>query len=884
LEAIRNRFGQQLTITREHGQGGNITQITSPHGRWAKFTYDSFGRVTEIKDNSGRTLKYVYTNGLLEKVTDAASRVTSYEYNASDEMTAVKDGRGKTYLETEYEAHERVAKQTLGDGGTYHFAYTLNGSGEVESTKVTDPRGIERKVAFNSEGYTTSDTKALGTTIEQKTTYEREAGSGLILSETDPRGRKTTYQYDSSGNVKQKTLLAGTESARTLKYTYEPGTNELATETDALNHTTTYHYGPDGELLNVEDPLTHKTSYEYNSSGQVTAVTNPLNKTEHFAYENGSLVSGTDALGRRTTRYVDSVGRIATVTTPGGQRTTYEYNPDNQVTKIIDPLGNSTSYEYDGDGDLTGTTDPRSHKSIDAYDPMDRLESEKDPLEHTTTAVYNTDGDVTQLTDRRGKVSKYIYDSLNRLTEAKYGVSGETAESTIKYEYDNGNRLTKIIDSTSGTYTPEYDEFNRLKSLATPGGTISYGYDEADRRTSMSVPGQEPVDYYYDEANRLKEIKRGTQLVSIAYDAANRPTSKTLVNGVEQQYGYDEANELTSIVYKKSSTTLGELNYSYDQNARREAMWGSYARSALPEAVTGATYNADNEMTERNSAAYGYDANGNLTSGAGSEYTYNARNQLTAITGTISASFEYDPFGRRIKKTLAGTTTKDLYDGPNAVQETQGTAVANLLTGLGTDETYARTTSTATETLLTEGLNSTIALTGSTGTVGTTYTYDPFGSTTQEGTASANTFQFTGREYDGHAIYNNRARYYNPTLDRFLSQDPLGQEANGPNVYLYTLDSPTDVTDRLGTTSEPTETLPRGESTQIHELENEEAGRPANSGPPAPPVNLGAPKGSGGWVTVACDASIAAPVSIAKAYAIGGACKTYEKLKGPGIE
>jgi RHS repeat-associated protein len=799
LDAIRNRFGQQLTITRERGQGGNITQITSPHGRWAKFTYDSFNRVTEIKDNSGRSLKYAYNSGLLEKLTDAAGRITNYEYNASNELTAVKDGRGKTYVQTEYDAHERVAKQTLGDGGVFHFAYTLAGSGEVEATTVTDPRGIERKLTFNTEGATTSETKALGSSIEAKTTYEREPGSGLVLSETDPRGRKTTYQYDSSGNVTQKVLLAGTASARTLKYTYEPGTNEIAAATDALNHTTTYRYGTDGELLSVTDPLSHKTSYEYNSSGQVTALTNPLNKTEHFAYENGSLASITDQLGRRSTRWVDSVGRLATTTTPGGQRTTYEYNPDEEITKITDPLGNSTSYEYDGDGDLIGTTDPRLHKSTDAYDAMDRLEKETDPLEHSTTAVYNTDGDITQLTDRRGKVSKFSYDALNRLTEAKYAVSGETSESTIKYEYDNGNRLTKIIDSASGTYTPEYDEFNRLKSLATPGGTISYAYDEADRRTSMTVPGQEPVTYGYDEANRLKEVKRGTQLVSLGYDAANRPTSRTLVNGVEELYGYDEANELTSIAYKKSATTLGELDYAYDQNGRREAMWGSFARSGLPEAVTSASYNADNELTERNSQAYGYDAAGNMTSTGGSEYTYNARNQLSAITGTISASFGYDPFGRRISKTLAGTNTKDLYDGPNVVQETQGTAVTNLLTGLGTDETYARTTSTATETLLTEALNSTVALTGGTGTVATSYTYDPFGTTTQEGTASANPFQYTGREDDGHGLYSNRARVYSPTIGRFLTEDPLGQEANGPNLYLYTLDSPTNAIDPYGT-------------------------------------------------------------------------------------
>ena len=530
-------------------------------------------------------------------------------------------------------------------------------------------------------------------------------------------------------------------------------------------------------------------------------ITNPLGKSTKLTYTLGDLTSVTDPLSRTTKQFVDALGRVGSVTVSGGQRTLYEYSPDNQITKITDPLGNVTSYEYDGDGDLTTTTDPNKRKSSATYEAMDRLESETDPLEHTTKGVYDKDGNLIELTDRRGKLSKFIYDSLNRLTEAKFGVSGETAESTIKYEYDNGNRLTKVVDSETGTYTPEYDELNRLKSLATPNGTISYGYNEGNLRTSMTVPGQEAVKYTYDEANRLTELARGSQKVAFTYNEANFPTKTTLVDGVEEKYGYDAANEIASIVDKKSSTTLGDLDYSYNTNGGREAVWGSYARTGLPEAISSATYNADNEQTELNSKKLGYDANGNLTSDGTNEYKWNARNQLSAITGGTTASFEYDPFGRRISKTIGGTTTKVLFDGANAVQETKGSATANLLTGLSPDKTYARTTSSATESLLTDALGSTIALAGSTGKAETSYTYDPFGSTTKEGTASENPFQYAGRENDGDGLYYNRARYDSPADARFISQDPLGQEANEPsgNVYLYAGDSPTNAIDPYGT-------------------------------------------------------------------------------------
>jgi len=40
----------------------------------------------------------------------------------------------------------------------------------------------------------------------------------------------------------------------------------------------------------------------------------------------------------------------------------------------------------------------------------------------------------------------------------------------ISYSYDAGNRLTGIVDSSSGTITPVFDNLNRLTSETTPQG------------------------------------------------------------------------------------------------------------------------------------------------------------------------------------------------------------------------------------------------------------------------------------------------------------------------------------------------------------------------------------------------------------------------------
>jgi RHS repeat-associated protein len=150
-----------------------------------------------------------------------------------------------------------------------------------------------------------------------------------------------------------------------------------------------------------------------------------------------------------------------------------------------------------------------------------------------------------------------------------------------------------------------------------------------------------------------------------------------------------------------------------------------------------------------------------------------------------------------VGKTISATTTNYLYDGLNPVQELSGGApTANLLTGLGVDEYFQRTDVSGPANFLTDALGSTIALTGPIGNTLSLYTYDPFGNTTMTG-SSANPYQYTGREDDGTGLYYYRARYYNPEIGRFISEDPSGF-SGGSNSYIYAGNSPTNLRDPSG--------------------------------------------------------------------------------------
>ncbi|MDY6868571.1 MAG: RHS repeat-associated core domain-containing protein, partial [Chloroflexota bacterium] len=63
---------------------------------------------------------------------------------------------------------------------------------------------------------------------------------------------------------------------------------------------------------------------------------------------------------------------------------------------------------------------------------------------------------------------------------------------------------------------------------------------------------------------------------------------------------------------------------------------------------------------------------------------------------------------------------------------------------------------------------------------------------------SSNKLKYTGRELDSETgLYYYRARYYDPEVGRFLSEDPLGFEA-GINFYVYCKNNPVNFNDPSG--------------------------------------------------------------------------------------
>jgi RHS repeat-associated protein len=788
LTAQADRNGNQITFGRS-GTTGTLTAITDSVGRTIQFTYLN-GRITDIVDPVGRRVTYAYdNNGRLATVMDPDDGVTRYTYDTQGRMLTLTDARGITYLTNEYDSAERVSQQTQADGGTYQFAYTTS-SGVITQTTVTDPRGKVTATRFNGQGYGLAQTDGQG----QMTQSRRDGTTNQVLASTDALGRTTQFEYDANGNVTKIT----DPNSQLTRFEYEPTFNRVTKITDALNHVTEFTYDPaNGNLLTTKDPLNHVTTITYNTFGQPTTVQGPIasEPPTAFAYDaNGNLQTTTDPLGNATQWAYDQVSRLVNLTDPRQLQTQFRYDGLNRVTEIANARQGITRFGYDFNGNLLSVQDAKAQPTTYTYDSMDRLGTRKDALNRQESYQYDPAGNLTQFTDRKTQQATFQYDALNRRTRADYADGSFTT-----FTYDAIGRLTRATDSASGAIDFFYDILDRLILEVTPQGSVAYEYDAIGRRTKMTVAGQAPVTYQYDAASRLTQVAQGSLIVGIGYDAAGRRTSLTYPNGTNTTYTYDNASRLTTITHNGPTGVIEALTYNYDAAGNRTSLTRNNATaSVLPAAVASATYDAANEQTQFAGLTLTYDLNGNLTNDGTNTYVWDARDRLVGISGGTTASFLYDPYDRRVSRTINGSVSTYLYDASDIIQEFgSGAMGATYLRSLDIDEPFVRQTASGDEYYHADAIGSIQATTNGGGAAAATYGYEVFGKTVIS-SPSTNPIQFTGRENDGTGLYYYRARYYSPSFHRFIGEDPQDLVGDDINPYTYALNSPVNFTDPSG--------------------------------------------------------------------------------------
>jgi RHS repeat-associated protein len=152
---------------------------------------------------------------------------------------------------------------------------------------------------------------------------------------------------------------------------------------------------------------------------------------------------------------------------------------------------------------------------------------------------------------------------------------------------------------------------------------------------------------------------------------------------------------------------------------------------------------------------------------------------------------------------VSGVTTSFVWDGDQLVLEQMGTTMKKYIRGLNLAACVDGQTVTY---YLFNAHGDVVQLTDAAGEVTKNYEYDAFGVEENPSAADSNPFRYCGEYLDlSSGTYYLRARYYDPTIGRFLSEDTYTGDIKDPlslNLYTYSKNNPVKYYDPSGHSSE----------------------------------------------------------------------------------
>lgn len=818
---------REAVWTYTYDNEGNVLTETDPLNNTITKTYDAVNNLLSIQNQRGYITTFTYDeNDRQVQIVDPLNNITTITYDANGNKTSVTDGNNHTTYYS-YDVRNRLIQVI--DPDNYNESYTLDGNGNILSK--TDKRDKTTTYEYDELNRLIRITDPLNGITE----YQYDP-LGNKISEKDPLNHTTSYTYD---EISQ--LMTVTDPLNNLtQYTYDLAGNKV-TMTDARNKTWSYTYDDANRLIGTTDPSNAYTQIQYDVVGNVTSQIDANNHTTQYTYDlNSRLLTETNPLNKQTSYTYDNAGNRLTMTNADNQTWSYEYDQLNRLTRTTDPLGKYTQNGYDALGNVTSKTDPKSNTTLYTYNGRGLIATVTDALNNITSYQYDGNGNLIMVTDAKNNIRTYEYDDLNRqITETvsgriiakTYDLAGNMITKTkadnsiITYAYDYNNRLTNISypDSTSVIYqynqiglrtsmtdkegisSYTYDDLGRLETVTRNSMTVTYNYDDVGNLTGITYPDNTQVTYAYNNADLLASATEGPNTLGITYDNVNRRIGETMPNTVAVTYQYDNSGRLTLLDHVLNGTSLAKSLYTLDDNGNRTS------KTDENNAVTEYTYDYLNQLTQVNypggkNVEYTYDQVGNRTSIDG---MVDSNDRLTqSIDGEKTINYTYDGDGNLIGKTITNGAITDTYEYfydysaglPRLlVEKKNGTEVYNYIYA---GRLYARKGSSGTVYYHQDGLGSTLAITDQSGNILNKYQYDVYGTPEVIQETVTNCILFTGEMYDdGSGLYYLRARYYNPTIGRFMTPDSYFGELDNPlsqNLYIYCQNNPVNFVDPSG--------------------------------------------------------------------------------------
>ncbi|GBG09342.1 hypothetical protein PAT3040_03986 [Paenibacillus agaridevorans] len=823
-------------------------------------TYDNFGNVLTSTNPLGVTTTYTYdpTTRLLASIAKPVklgeSRYTKYDRNPQGSITQMtvrqnndegvmlaqvkyenfdSHGNSRRVIVTDddrlitYETEFNAASPYLEAFPTKQTIATKNylGHQELVSNEITydTKRGVPLSSSDGNGNRTYYQYDHLDRLIKitnhdnSFTTAVYTDGSAQQVIITDETGVKTRMRWDRLGNLMDEAVLDG--SYRIIRsYGYD-AYERKSWEKDNLQRTTAYEYDAWSRIKKVTNPDNSNSTIDYDEINKVEVSTDPAgNKWRNTADILGQIVLTEEwkegQFRKISSAVYDFEGNVLSQSN-ATDTTTYAYDVLGQLTKLTDALNKEYVYEYSLAGMLKTIKYPDGNQILKEYDELGRLIEQTNEVGLKDKYSYDLSSNLTTHIDRKNQTFEFEYNNRNFLTKKK------APDEIIDFTYDAaGRRKTMKIatesEDTEFLYKPSTGELIRV--TFPDNKFISYTYNSLGLRSTMTDPFGSVTYYTYDNRNRLTGVGPSltNQDVVYTYYSNNLLKDSTLKNGNKSIMTYDGLRLKTKINQKADGTQLQSFTNNYDEN-------GNITNSI--DNQSGITINKDftyDPLSRVKSAsqfneAYTYDSRdnrltlqteqqlGNLAMSDVS-YLYDSQNRL--IQATVDedvVSYRYNGDGMLYERTENDITTRYYYDGPNIIAEgtvtSEGTTMnARFIRGI---QLIARQDVSSKSYYLHNGHGDVIELRDSTGNLSlNSYSYDIWGNLLTESETVANPFRYSGEFWDSTTeLQYLRARWYDPSIGRFINKDTFEGELNNPlslNSYTYAHNNPLRYSDPTG--------------------------------------------------------------------------------------